>query len=152
MKKALLALLPLTGWLALPASSAPQERQPESKKLLIAGSDSGYVDPSLCGSCHAEIQQTYRHTGMARAFYRLDPENAVGRWCFEHVVGKRPELASKQIFAISGGVTWDAFFLYAGAANALDDLDQLIASGATVIDDKLVLARAVEQLTGRGAP
>ena len=77
MKKALLVLLPLTGWLALSASNTPQERQPESKKLLIAGSDSGYVDPSSCGGCHAEIQRTYRHTGMARAFYRLNPENAV---------------------------------------------------------------------------
>ncbi len=79
-----------------------------------------------------------------------DPENAVGKWCFEHVVSKRPELSSKQIFAISGGVTWDAFFLFADAASTLDELDQLLASGATVIDDKLVLARAVEQLAGQG--
>ena len=77
MKKALLVLLPLTGWLALPASNTPQKQQPESRKLLIAGSDSGYVDPRSCGSCHAEIQQTYRHTGMARAFYPLNSKNAV---------------------------------------------------------------------------
>ena len=93
MKKALLVLLPLTAWLALPASSTPQEQQQESKKLLIAGSDSGYVDPGSCGGCHTEIQETYRHTGMARAFYPLKPENAVedfsGTRVFYHQASNR---------------------------------------------------------------
>ena len=30
-----------------------------------------YVDPSTCQSCHDEIWQTYRKTGMARSFYRM---------------------------------------------------------------------------------
>ncbi len=93
MKKTLLALLPLTGLLALPASKTPREQQEESKKLLVAGSDSGYVDASLCGGCHAEIQQTYSHTGMARAFYRLNPENAVedfsGTRVYHHQASRR---------------------------------------------------------------
>ncbi len=58
----------------------------------------------------------------------------------------------KQLFAISGGVTWDAFFLYAGAANRPEEMDQLLASGATVIDDRLMLARAVQELAGQGEP
>jgi tetratricopeptide (TPR) repeat protein len=28
-----------------------------------------YVNARVCATCHAEIYQTYRHTGMARAFY-----------------------------------------------------------------------------------
>lgn len=93
MKKALPMLLPLTAWLAFSASNTPQEQGQQSKKLLVAGSDSGYVDPNLCSGCHAEIQQTYRHTGMARAFYRLNPGNAVedfsGTQVFYHQASNR---------------------------------------------------------------
>jgi predicted CXXCH cytochrome family protein len=36
-----------------------------------------YVNPTLCGQCHAEIARTYRLTGMGRSFYRLGPQNVV---------------------------------------------------------------------------
>jgi predicted CXXCH cytochrome family protein len=38
---------------------------------------SGYVDPGTCASCHQEISESYRRTGMGRSFYRPAPANAV---------------------------------------------------------------------------
>jgi predicted CXXCH cytochrome family protein len=36
-----------------------------------------YVDPSLCAQCHVKISAAYRKTGMGRAFFRLNSQNAV---------------------------------------------------------------------------
>jgi hypothetical protein len=36
-----------------------------------------YVDSNLCRSCHAQISAQYSHTGMARSFYRPQPENSI---------------------------------------------------------------------------
>src|SRR5438093_10588448 len=33
-----------------------------------------YVDPKLCAGCHSNIWETYRRTGMARAFSRPQPD------------------------------------------------------------------------------
>ena len=42
-----------------------------------AAAGNAYVDPAVCGQCHADKAQTYRQTGMGRSFYRLTPETAV---------------------------------------------------------------------------
>jgi tetratricopeptide (TPR) repeat protein len=39
--------------------------------------DSISRESSVCASCHANIWQTYRRTGMARSFYRPAPDNTV---------------------------------------------------------------------------
>jgi predicted CXXCH cytochrome family protein len=36
-----------------------------------------YVDSALCATCHAEIANTFRKTGMGRSFYTLQTANAV---------------------------------------------------------------------------
>ncbi len=52
---------------------------PLATLLLLAGCtphpaakvmNDAYVDPAICGSCHAEIAKAYRETGMGRSFYR----------------------------------------------------------------------------------
>ena len=45
--------------------------------LYISGSDAGYLSGEACRECHADIYETYQHTGMGRSFYRLQPENVV---------------------------------------------------------------------------
>jgi predicted CXXCH cytochrome family protein len=47
-------------------SAAAQEN-----RFFISGEDAGYVDSSACGSCHREIYDRYRHTGMGRSFSRI---------------------------------------------------------------------------------
>jgi predicted CXXCH cytochrome family protein len=36
-----------------------------------------FVDSKLCIGCHASVYETYRHTGMAKAFYRPSPANTI---------------------------------------------------------------------------
>ncbi len=51
--------------------------------LLAAGcrqktppaAENAYVDPSACAGCHQKIAETYRRTGMGRAFYVPKPED-----------------------------------------------------------------------------
>ncbi|HXJ43679.1 MAG TPA: hypothetical protein VNH18_30630, partial [Bryobacteraceae bacterium] len=50
----------------------------QDRRLLIAGSDSGYVDSSACAGCHQQIWASYRKTGMGRSFARVRPENLGG--------------------------------------------------------------------------
>ena len=57
----------------------------EGNSLLIAGSDTGYVDAQACMSCHAQIYETYQNTGMGRAFFRPRPENTVEDWSVNNV-------------------------------------------------------------------
>ena len=40
--------------------------------------DAGYVDPSICAGCHADIWETYRRTGMGRSFSRPALSNTIG--------------------------------------------------------------------------
>jgi tetratricopeptide (TPR) repeat protein len=42
-----------------------------------AAAGNAYVDPAVCGQCHADKAGTYRQTGMGRSFYRLTSETAV---------------------------------------------------------------------------
>lgn len=46
-------------------------------RLFISGEDAGYVEPGACSSCHREIYEGYRRTGMGRSFYRPSAENTV---------------------------------------------------------------------------
>ena len=46
------------------------DSQPEVTRLFMGGADVGYIDSSLCAGCHQDIYAGYRHTGMARAFFR----------------------------------------------------------------------------------
>ncbi|HYA16237.1 MAG TPA: tetratricopeptide repeat protein [Bryobacteraceae bacterium] len=47
--------------------------------LVPAGlfAEEGYVDSAICATCHARQWETYRHTGMARSFYKPAPSNQV---------------------------------------------------------------------------
>ena len=56
-----------------PRSAAPRE-EPAQASL----SNAGYVDPSICAGCHANIWETYRRTGMGRSFYRPSLSNTIG--------------------------------------------------------------------------
>jgi predicted CXXCH cytochrome family protein len=48
-----------------------------SPRLFISGEDAGYIEPAACASCHREIYETYRRTGMGRSFYRPALANMV---------------------------------------------------------------------------
>src|SRR6185312_6300828 len=37
----------------------------------------GYVDPDTCSQCHADVAETYRHTGMARTFHRPSEQSVI---------------------------------------------------------------------------
>ena len=93
MKKAFLVLLSCTVWVSLPALHSSLALSRESGEQHRSHPDAGYVDPGLCADCHADIAQTYRHTGMARAFYPLNPETAVedfsGSSVFHHQASNR---------------------------------------------------------------
>src|SRR5688572_27342327 len=52
-----LAAYALPGWLAAPAQTVP-------------ASAHSYVDARVCATCHRQIWETYRQTGMGRSFYR----------------------------------------------------------------------------------
>ena len=43
-----------------------------------------YVNARLCAGCHQGIYETYRHTGMARAFYSPTPESIPGPRAYFH--------------------------------------------------------------------
>ena len=66
---------------------------PRQERLYVAGSDAGYVSAESCRSCHAEIYETYQHTGMGRSFYRMRLEKAVEDWTgnnvYYHAASKR---------------------------------------------------------------
>jgi len=42
-----------------------------------AATGNAYVDPALCGRCHADKARTYGRTGMGRSFYRMNAAKAV---------------------------------------------------------------------------
>src|SRR5437879_3590877 len=52
-------------------------RSSKTAKLLIAGSDAGYVEATACAGCHRQIWETYRRTGMGGAFTRQAAETVV---------------------------------------------------------------------------
>ncbi len=42
---------------------------------IAASPDHSYVDSRVCATCHRQIWETYRQTGMGRSFYRSSDEN-----------------------------------------------------------------------------
>lgn len=56
--------------------------------LAVAASlPAGYVDDVSCGSCHANVVQTYQHVGMSKSFYRPRQGGAIedfGKLPFRH--------------------------------------------------------------------
>ncbi len=46
--------------------------RPDARGSALAPAPA-YVDPATCNGCHQEIWQSYRQTGMARSFHRLQP-------------------------------------------------------------------------------
>lgn len=67
-----LAVLLLSQAAHLPASS-PAEIARDLAALgipMTTGAAPGYVDDRACALCHTDIAETYRHKGMARAFFR----------------------------------------------------------------------------------
>jgi predicted CXXCH cytochrome family protein len=48
-----------------------------SKRLFISGADAGYAEPAACASCHRELYNSYRRTGMGKSFYQPSAENTV---------------------------------------------------------------------------
>lgn len=63
---------------AVPASDG-HGRLPETVAgyRVTHGAAAGYVPDRACADCHEEIYESYQATGMARSFYRPDPERAV---------------------------------------------------------------------------
>jgi len=59
------------------AASPPEGAAAGEAALFIGGRDSGYLPGDACRACHADVYETYQHTGMGRSFYRLRPENVV---------------------------------------------------------------------------
>jgi predicted CXXCH cytochrome family protein len=45
--------------------------------VALAQTGDEFVDAKMCIGCHAEINATYSHTGMAKAFYRPSPANTI---------------------------------------------------------------------------
>ena len=44
---------------------------------VTKGAAAGYVDDTVCGNCHRDRFTSYQHVGMAKAFYRPRPSNAI---------------------------------------------------------------------------
>ncbi|HET9227916.1 MAG TPA: hypothetical protein VFR31_14675, partial [Thermoanaerobaculia bacterium] len=76
-----LALLPLAPILVLLLGQA--SHLPESERIVrdlktlgigvTRGAAPGYVEDRACATCHTQIAESYRHKGMARAFFRPRP-------------------------------------------------------------------------------
>lgn len=78
-------------WVILSSSTAIAADEPP--QLLTAGRDAGFVEPSVCASCHEDIAIRYQKTGMGRSFFRLTAETAVadfsGQKPFHHGKSRR---------------------------------------------------------------
>ncbi len=48
-----------------------------AKTHQAVAANAGYIDSQVCASCHAEIANTFRKTGMGRSFYRPTTENVI---------------------------------------------------------------------------
>jgi tetratricopeptide (TPR) repeat protein len=68
--------IPIAALLAFAAPSLVRAQGPAAQTAAAQTKDE-FVDPKLCIGCHAAIYDTYRHTGMARSFYRPSPANTV---------------------------------------------------------------------------
>ena len=53
--------------------------------MLICGAAISKAQSSECATCHADVYQDYRKTGMARSFYRPSPERTVEDYTAKNV-------------------------------------------------------------------
>ena len=47
------------------------------RPLTLAGAEPDFVNLQVCAGCHRGVWETYRKTGMGRAFFRPSPENTL---------------------------------------------------------------------------
>jgi Tfp pilus assembly protein PilF len=83
-----LAAALLAGAVALVA--ALRHRSSGSSQLVTQASHSDYVDGAVCASCHEDIAETYRKTGMGRSFFIPTTANLVEDYAHENTVFHRP--------------------------------------------------------------
>jgi predicted CXXCH cytochrome family protein len=67
----------------------PHTQSTASRPLPSQQAASGYVDPSVCAGCHADIAATYRKTGMGRSFSRPSKANTVEDYSHANTVDNK---------------------------------------------------------------
>ncbi len=85
------------------AGRRPAARRDRKGELFIAGEDAGYLEPGACASCHRQIWETYRRTGMGRSFFRPGPGDTVEGYSRENTYYHQ---ASDQHFTMSQRGGW----------------------------------------------
>jgi predicted CXXCH cytochrome family protein len=83
-----LAAALLTAAVALVATF--RHRSSRSSQQLTQASHSDYVDGSVCASCHQDIAETYRKTGMGRSFFIPTAANVVEDYAHANTVFHQP--------------------------------------------------------------
>src|ERR1700677_4439224 len=63
--------IPITAVLAVTACAQSPGAQ------TAAQTKDEFADSKLCIGCHTGVYDTYRHTGMAKSFYRPSPANSI---------------------------------------------------------------------------
>lgn len=83
----------------------------------------GYVNPRTCEGCHAGIAASYRETGMARAFHKIDSEEVPGQTFTHDKSGRTYQFVKRE----------DKVFLRrteAGGENAIEkEIQYVLGSG-----------------------
>jgi len=67
-----------------------RHRSSRSSQLVTQASHSDYVDGAVCASCHQDIAETYRKTGMARSFFIPTAANVVEDYAHANTVFHQP--------------------------------------------------------------
>ncbi len=67
-----------------------RHRSGVSSPLVTQTSQSDYVDGAICASCHQDIAETYRKTGMGRSFFIPTPANVVEDYAHANTVFHQP--------------------------------------------------------------
>lgn len=70
--------------------AAFRHRSSGSSQLVTQASHSDYVDGAVCASCHQEIAETYRKTGMGRSFFIPTAANVVEDYAHANTVFHQP--------------------------------------------------------------
>lgn len=69
-----------TGWFAAKAQESTEEPvDPLAVRghTVTGGAAPGYVNDQLCGSCHADLYESYQDVAMAKSFYRPSADNDI---------------------------------------------------------------------------
>jgi predicted CXXCH cytochrome family protein len=75
---------------AVALAAAFRHRSSGSSQLVTQASHSDYVDGAVCASCHQDIAETYRKTGMGRSFFIPTTANVVEDYAHENTVFHQP--------------------------------------------------------------